>query len=301
MLDWNWFFSALAQSSAAIVAFFGGFIATKIISNQGDHARLRREIHQCLLECKKFVERGKSVKFSTVIEADNSDAIYHLRREIDKTNGERTPEYYYSNIEHEFSDYLPHTGALELIGELIIQKQKEPEIFLSKSPRVWLGSTGGLERDNYLSRIQEARDEIRELAAEANHQSRLASSLVEEAKANPYSSKLLQFSAISVLILFFVGVIYPLSFMPSDNNIQLSFLSSWDILTSFRGGLLAAISIIFSTVLIVLLISNFRLSISEAQINELNEYSDPHYFSEFFQIARNTMEYKNKLKEVSLS
>ncbi|MCH7733340.1 MAG: hypothetical protein IIB44_12675 [Candidatus Marinimicrobia bacterium] len=34
MTDWNWFFSALAQSAAAIVGIFAAFIITKIVNNQ---------------------------------------------------------------------------------------------------------------------------------------------------------------------------------------------------------------------------------------------------------------------------
>lgn len=33
-MDWNWFFTAIAQCSAAIVGFIGGFIITKILSSE---------------------------------------------------------------------------------------------------------------------------------------------------------------------------------------------------------------------------------------------------------------------------
>ena len=34
-MDWNWFFSSFAQSSAAIVGIFGAFLITKILNKLG--------------------------------------------------------------------------------------------------------------------------------------------------------------------------------------------------------------------------------------------------------------------------
>jgi len=62
--DWNWFFSSLSQSSAAIVGIFGAFIITKILSNnsnfdnniiiskkmQSGWPALLMEIHHALLK-----------------------------------------------------------------------------------------------------------------------------------------------------------------------------------------------------------------------------------------------------------
>ena len=52
-MDWNWFFSSLAQSTAAIVGLFGAFIITKIINNEKEYktntAKIENLLHQSSL------------------------------------------------------------------------------------------------------------------------------------------------------------------------------------------------------------------------------------------------------------
>jgi hypothetical protein len=55
-MDWNWFFSAVAQSAAALVAIFAGFIATKIITNQSEFKRNRDRMHELVLQADELVE-----------------------------------------------------------------------------------------------------------------------------------------------------------------------------------------------------------------------------------------------------
>ena len=48
-MDWNWYFSALAQSCAAIVGIFAAFIITKIVNNQIEFKRKLSEIESHLI------------------------------------------------------------------------------------------------------------------------------------------------------------------------------------------------------------------------------------------------------------
>jgi hypothetical protein len=45
-MDWNWFFSAVSQSAAAIVGIFAAFIITAIIKNQTEFHRKRDRIQE---------------------------------------------------------------------------------------------------------------------------------------------------------------------------------------------------------------------------------------------------------------
>lgn len=51
--DWNWFFSSLSQSAAAIVGIFGAFIITKIFSNQTAFSEKTAKLNNYLIEAKK--------------------------------------------------------------------------------------------------------------------------------------------------------------------------------------------------------------------------------------------------------
>lgn len=53
-LDWNWFFSSLAQSVAALVGVFAAFIITKIINNQAEFQRKNLRLRELLSISAKY-------------------------------------------------------------------------------------------------------------------------------------------------------------------------------------------------------------------------------------------------------
>jgi cytosine/uracil/thiamine/allantoin permease len=53
-MDWNWFFSSLAQSVAALVGIFAAFVITKIINNQSDFARKATRIREIISTSEKL-------------------------------------------------------------------------------------------------------------------------------------------------------------------------------------------------------------------------------------------------------
>jgi hypothetical protein len=74
-----------------------------------------------------------------------------------------------------------------------------------------------------------------------------------------------------VALLFLVGVIYPLSFlpMPTDSTPQLSAAAFLALVLSLRGGLLVAISVIFIFILGVLFVLNARMRYPSADVASL--------------------------------
>ncbi|KWS20259.1 hypothetical protein AL064_20260 [Pseudomonas syringae pv. syringae] len=58
--DWNWFFSSLSQSAAAIVGIFGAFIITKIFSHQSVFIEKNNRIKQLLAQARHISETANS-------------------------------------------------------------------------------------------------------------------------------------------------------------------------------------------------------------------------------------------------
>lgn len=50
-LDWNWFFSSVAQSAAAMVGVIAAFLIAKVLSNQAAFHLKRDELPKLLAEC----------------------------------------------------------------------------------------------------------------------------------------------------------------------------------------------------------------------------------------------------------
>lgn len=285
--DWNVFYSALAQCAAGFVAFFGGFIASKIISNEADHARLKRELESCLLECQKLSARGaNSVAYAFLVQDEHLPAMNNVKELINEDKGMSEAQFYYLSAQTQdkrFSDYEPHENILREIAPLIQQKKKHPEQALPGIPRIWIGPGGAAEQGRYQDRRAHAKDEANRLLAEANHQAGLVRGLITEAS---FSSSLLGFITAILIILFFVGVVFPLSLLPTDGRITLSVGAFFELLTTMKGALLATVAGLFTLVLGRLLIVNRRLKIDQAMIDALERFSEPYNFSPYFGIAK---------------
>ena len=50
VIDWNWFYSAVSQCSAAIVGLFGAFLVTKMINREQEHALLLKELDSLIIK-----------------------------------------------------------------------------------------------------------------------------------------------------------------------------------------------------------------------------------------------------------
>ena len=87
-----------------------------------------------------------------------------------------------------------------------------------------------------------------------------------------------------ITALFFVGVIYPLSFMPIrlDTAPALSIGAFVDIALSLKGALLIAVSCIFTGVLAMFFTMNLRMKYQTEVIRKLIEFTSLGAYSKFF-------------------
>ncbi|UWH30058.1 hypothetical protein KW556_10635 [Aeromonas veronii] len=131
--------------------------------------------------------------------------------------------------------------------------------------------------------LRNERDLIEQLIVKIERQAKRNRVLIEELKSGSDSINLVSCSIIAVLILFFAGVIYPLSFLPWDSKkeLTLSISAFWDILFSLQGVMLTLISLIFSTLMIVFFVINLGLKHSAKLIADITFYSDVSNYSKF--------------------
>ncbi len=77
-IDWNWFFSSLAQSVAALVGIFAAFIITKIISNQSEFQRKNSRLRELLSVSAKYRDALSYRSFDWYNEHTLNDALNEL-------------------------------------------------------------------------------------------------------------------------------------------------------------------------------------------------------------------------------
>jgi len=135
-----------------------------------------------------------------------------------------------------------------------------------------------------MQQVLEEGDTIEQLAIKIKHQCRHINNFITENLNNPESSPLISYSLILSSALFFVGVIYPLSFLPQkvDTEVVLSMSAFWDILFSIKGLILVSISLIFCTIMMVFFYINFNMKFDKTKISTLGQYSTISGYSIYF-------------------
>ncbi len=301
-MDWNWFFSAVSQSTAAIVGIFAAFVITKIVNNKQKFDDKSIAISEHLNDSAKLKGQLGSRYFDWYNERTRDRDDLQLESEVRDLffkHKKSDPGFYYAELNLSvFEDQKP---VLKLISEVISYWQEELEKEPKPRTRQERKSPAGhdfapdpslfVRRDPELARIraenrrevEREREIIDGILLQVDYQSNKNQILLNQVSGNPESSRLVNFSIVSILILFYVGVIYPLSFLPLDANLppRLSIGSFFDILLSLRGVLLSAISIVFNVIVAVFFITNLKLKYDQESKENLRKLTEPRNYSEY--------------------
>ena len=286
--DWNWFFSSVAQSAAAIVGIFGAFIVTKILANQTAYAEKSRRIQELITLGEKLVDATNRLSFEWYHKHDSASEIEDLEKLLEKDESE-DPESLYEKLR--FSPYIAKADALQTISrvksyreERLQREREESRRQMEQVRQVGIGSTFAMPaRSNFISglnpslhlqpQLSKEREEIDEMYTEVKHHARVVSDFHSLVVSHPESSALITASLVLILTLFFAGVICPLSFMPlpTDWKPSLSFSEIPNFIFSLREALLAVVSILFSTMLAMFFVLNIRMRYPQALLEQLEQ------------------------------
>jgi len=78
--NWDWFFSSVAQSAAAIVAIFAGFIINKILANQARHQVAADQMAGLRTEAIRLRAEATSLPFGAYSTGINDAALWRAAR-----------------------------------------------------------------------------------------------------------------------------------------------------------------------------------------------------------------------------
>lgn len=320
--DWNWFFSTLSQSTAAIVGIIGAFIIAKIFANQASFSEKNNKMKTLVVESQKILDRIDTIDFDWYNRETNSAAYSSAAREIGKFEHEDSSDFTDEMLfeiynEANFSRFSERDPILEKLREevnnvcqLNLDRRLRKEAADRAKEESKSGQLTGLAQINALMRantpffgidtrptvldvaglstpwipLQKERDLITACHLEAKHHARLVGDFLESVRGNPESPPQITWSLLLVGLIFLAGVIYPLTFMPAVSPPIFTF--SWTELgnafLSIKGSLLSLLAASFSFVFLMFTHTNISMKYSATQIEKLEKLSDTNNYSTYF-------------------
>lgn len=290
-MDYNWLFSSIAQSTAAIVAVFSAFIITKIINNQSQFEANKRRIKSALNESKKFKELVTYRRIGWYSQYLINRETKRLEKKCKSGKKPRSAEEYYF-ITPGFPAFIKRDGIIERI-----QSVMNLPVTASKGSDFQNAFTDfqSVQDMSEEQMIRDEQNEIYSLIAEVKHHILLLNDLVEELQANNEHSPVIKWSIIASMSLFFIGVIYPLGFLPMPQTLwklDLSFKHIPSNIFSFNGILLFIFALVFTGINIYFLKVNSHMVHDHQLVEELKANSDFENYHVYFK----NMEYNQKAR-----
>ncbi|WP_223544581.1 hypothetical protein [Pseudomonas sp. A-B-19] len=320
-LDWNWFFSTLSQSTAAIVGIVGAFIIAKIFSNQSVFSEKNNKMNTLIIESQKLLDKIGTINFAWYIRECNDAAYRTAANDIASIKDEDELEHNDATLLEiyeaaNFSEFSEKGPILDKLREevahhcsYLLEKRLREERRQEDQERRAKGELDGLSgltalfggfaphlntRTSMLNfsdiatspwvAMNKERDLITECFLEVKHHARVVGDFVESVKDNPESPPQITWSLAFVALIFLAGVIYPLTFMPSGTppTHALSFAELVYAFLSVKGALLSLLSLAFMFIISMFMFTNHSMKYKASKVSQLETLSDANNYSDYF-------------------
>ncbi|KJS04294.1 MAG: hypothetical protein VR73_14845 [Gammaproteobacteria bacterium BRH_c0] len=291
-LEWNYFYSSLSQSAAAIVGIFGAFIVSRILSNQTSYAQKLASCRESLRYSSKLLGRANDLDIQRFVGKRVSAGLNKIRG-LRGADIDHPASYYYSELD--FPVFADKAEVLEKIEKVLESRRTA---YAEENSKIALSDLVNPVNRRVIDRLtgrpsgkDDEWEEIYSLAQECKRQAELIAEHYDSIKGNPESSTQITYTLVLMAVLFFSGVIYPLSFMPvPPGGVVLSLSAFWPNFYSLKGVLLLVMGGIFSSVLLIFLRLNWSLKYPRYEVKQLERFSEIGTYSKYFEsMEKNTI------------
>jgi hypothetical protein len=273
MADWNWLYSAFAQSAAAIVGFFGGFIINKVINRDAEYHSIEERSTMLFARIMDQSRKLEHRYFGWYNERTRENVGRSDEFEELVQKGSGTPDY--SKLLPELK-YSPFDSFTEI-------KRHIDENWGKGKAFDWVAPN--------MSNLYRALAEERELI---DKEFISTEGLITDIRnhigyivAFPKGGRIIKFSLILVSLLFLIGVMFPLALSPSLNEwtwtqIGTSLPLTAHDLFSVKSVLIIAFALLFLSIVAVFWNIEARHFFSKATADELGRATKTAYYTKYF-------------------
>lgn len=302
------------------MGIFGAFIITKVLSNQAKFEEKSIRFRSLRTDATKLVNSVNHLSFAWYIRLNRKYELEKAEELLEKDDDLAADDLY---AKLNFPPFIPRADAIKDLQDLkdrrarAAEKERErlaeaarQQAELQKMPGIsglnaFMAMGGGnseqfikpifpaaLLRPHPYAELRKERDAIDALEVEIHHHRRTIADFLATTSSNPESSVAITWALAMVASLFLIGVIYPLSFLPTPTpwTPALEFHGLWARVFSLRGMLLSAISAIFLAALTMFVVMNRRLRYPLNEVKTLAAFAHIDTYSLYYNIAEENEE-----------
>lgn len=251
-MDWNWFFSSLAQATAAVTGIFAAFIITKIINLQSEFKRKEAKMKELLVISENHRDALRNCRWKWYCGVKMDRALKKLDALLEDGWSE-TPDEALRKVK--FPKFISHDELIPEIENRIASFNAariptDEEIY---TQLVEVEDDAEPAEDDTRDKLKEEKARIDAIILKTRRHIRSTKLHLDEIGVDRDEFKLVQNSIIVAGLLFIFGVALPLSFLRVSNGTnEMMGVSDWLIsLLSLKGGLLLVVTGIFLYILAI--------------------------------------------------
>lgn len=285
-MNWSIFFSSLSTASGVIVGIFAAFLITKIVNDQARFNQNKAKLCELINTSNSLKNEAENRYFSWYNKRTKERALDDIEEHYhDKHKILEAEEYYNNFMFSPFQSKKDALKAIEIKRNEFIQIEKEERQKLGPSMSLVTPPNIHVTRMRLNEEMTEEREFIDRLLVKVRLQTNINRDLLSTFNNEKESSKLVAYSIGASLLLFYAGVIYPISFLPlaPGTKIILSVRAFWDILFSLKGVLISLVSLIFTGLMATFFIVNHRLKHDRSKITSLRDLCHIKNYSQYFE------------------
>ena len=279
-MDWNWFFSSVAQSVAALVGVIGAFLISRILNNEGAYARNRARTRELLRRSDELTDRVRTRYFHWYNERSLVSSLQSVTYALRKEDSLRPAEEYYD--EFHFSPYIPGEEVLAAIRERISSEEDRRKRSRNtlQLPEIDPGLLSSARE-----RLEDEGEAIAQVVLAIKAHLREVAEHLESIEKHPERSRVVRITLAVILALFAIGVVYPLTLLPvAQDGLPAPSLSAFSDHLSTKALILWAASVLFAGLVVFLGILNERLTHPVEDLVSLRNRLEVESYSEYLRI-----------------
>jgi len=257
-MDWNWFFSSVAQCGAALMGIIGAFVISKLLNENERYYNLKQTYRDLFFERRSLLNRICKCLFrwyneQTIIESEEFWEDYNQEEHDDIQDLDKRADAYLWRVEGLFE----HTSNIEFVKKLFRKNDNDLNEYYCI-----FGPSGNLDLFKKLIAEKEKIDSTLVACTDVIAKFKV---LIKDVQTNLDSFKQLNVILITLMLGVFFIVCYPLSFLPipkdSYPEISYTLINVWHHVWSFQGWILFLVLLFIESIFAVFIIHLRNLKI----------------------------------------